>query len=340
MYTWGHMPVSKFLTRVGSSSSLSEFLASLPEKRRLWGYIRQSRLANGMACPRCEARSQFNMTSDPRVLRCKTCHSDVSLTKGTVLEGSRLPLPAILTLLFSLSRPINRAESLSSLEKVLRHKQSAKSTYKSLFHLRKKLLRCLAHMPSDIKYFAGFAVQQQLYFNVKQRYRSDHLLAMDGDATVIFPLFVGTDRDTPLRIGQAFVNKKRDIFEAVRQVLDEYVLEDDTRWRTYKVIVKKRLKTGHLDGGWQFSYHLYRWLVKAGKIQAVADFLTDAKSSFKLLYRSNRDTHTLRAFLQEAVIRHNLHAAHPGSEFKAVFESAFLDMKMESDQGGRRKASK
>ena len=54
-------------------------------------YLAESRWPDGYACPRCDYLEAYELSSRP-VYKCKKCDFQVSVTAGTVLHGTRLPL--------------------------------------------------------------------------------------------------------------------------------------------------------------------------------------------------------------------------------------------------------
>ena len=54
-------------------------------------YLAESRWPDGYACPRCDYLEAYELSSRP-VYKCKKCNYQVSVTAGTVLHGTRLPL--------------------------------------------------------------------------------------------------------------------------------------------------------------------------------------------------------------------------------------------------------
>jgi hypothetical protein len=54
-------------------------------------YLWQLRWPDGFRCPRCES-DRFWPTGRPNLYECGSCHHQVSVTAGTIFEGSRKPL--------------------------------------------------------------------------------------------------------------------------------------------------------------------------------------------------------------------------------------------------------
>lgn len=71
--------------------SLSEFQAWFGRDEACLRYLIDSRWPDGYLCPRCGHREAYDLTSRA-VLKCRKCDYQASVTAGTVLQGTRLPL--------------------------------------------------------------------------------------------------------------------------------------------------------------------------------------------------------------------------------------------------------
>ena len=54
-------------------------------------YLLESRWPRGYSCPRCNHREAYELSSRA-LLKCKICGYQTSVTAGTVLHGSKIPL--------------------------------------------------------------------------------------------------------------------------------------------------------------------------------------------------------------------------------------------------------
>ncbi|NOU99375.1 transposase [Paenibacillus planticolens] len=54
-------------------------------------YLMNMRWSNGFCCPRCDSNEAFNIRTRI-ILECKECRMQVSLTAGTIMHKSKLPL--------------------------------------------------------------------------------------------------------------------------------------------------------------------------------------------------------------------------------------------------------
>ena len=70
-----------------------EFQQFFPDDAACAKYLEKSRWPSGFACPHCSKIGEpFRFDNRSRVLRCRNCRRDTSLTAGTVMERSHSPL--------------------------------------------------------------------------------------------------------------------------------------------------------------------------------------------------------------------------------------------------------
>jgi transposase-like protein len=83
--------------------TLIEFQERFSDEASCWAFVRGERWPRGFVCPRCGSRgSHFVQT---RCLeQCRRCRYQASVTAGTVLHGTRVPLRVWLLAMFFLGR--------------------------------------------------------------------------------------------------------------------------------------------------------------------------------------------------------------------------------------------
>jgi len=69
----------------------SEFQDWFSTDEACYRYLIESRWPDGFVCPRCQHRRAYDLLSRP-VMKCRSCGYQVSVTAGTVLHRTRLPL--------------------------------------------------------------------------------------------------------------------------------------------------------------------------------------------------------------------------------------------------------
>ena len=72
-------------------SSLLEFEERFATEEACRAYLMQLRWPRGFRCPMCESERSWP-TGRPGLLECAVCHRQVSVTAGTILDGTRKPL--------------------------------------------------------------------------------------------------------------------------------------------------------------------------------------------------------------------------------------------------------
>ena len=73
--------------------SLPDFQRVFPAEENCAAYLADMRWPEGFICPHCgSADEPYRFENRPGVLRCRSCGRDISLTAGTVMQGSRTPL--------------------------------------------------------------------------------------------------------------------------------------------------------------------------------------------------------------------------------------------------------
>lgn len=73
--------------------SLLEFQRMFFSESACAAYLEAIRWPDGFICPVCGVSGEAQrIVTRPQVLRCRHCHSDVSLTAGTVMHATRTPL--------------------------------------------------------------------------------------------------------------------------------------------------------------------------------------------------------------------------------------------------------
>jgi hypothetical protein len=93
-------------------STLFEFQARFPDEASCWTYLRGVRWPRGFRCPRCEGRGHYEL-SRRGLTQCAACGYQASLTAGTILHGTRVPLRVWFLAFFFLGR---HKQSISALQ--------------------------------------------------------------------------------------------------------------------------------------------------------------------------------------------------------------------------------
>lgn len=71
--------------------NLPEFLRWFPDERACFDYVTDSRWPQGQACPKCQSPDGY-FVAERRLWQCRDCSYQVSVTAGTIMHRSHLPL--------------------------------------------------------------------------------------------------------------------------------------------------------------------------------------------------------------------------------------------------------
>jgi hypothetical protein len=72
-------------------TTLLEFQEQFPDEGHCWAYLRRARWPRGFVCPRCGERGS-HFLERRRLEQCRSCRYQASVTAGTVLHRTRVPL--------------------------------------------------------------------------------------------------------------------------------------------------------------------------------------------------------------------------------------------------------
>ena len=75
-----------------TGGSIDEFRQTFPDERSCAAYLFERRWPNGFVCPNCYGTRAASLKSRAYTYECLDCRRQTSITAGTVLHRSRLPL--------------------------------------------------------------------------------------------------------------------------------------------------------------------------------------------------------------------------------------------------------
>jgi len=84
-------------------ATLPELIDQFPDEEACWEYLKRVRWPEGFVCPRCRGR-RASFLETRRLWQCRRCRKQVSLTAGTVLQGTRVPLRKWFLAIFFMAR--------------------------------------------------------------------------------------------------------------------------------------------------------------------------------------------------------------------------------------------
>jgi transposase-like protein len=88
---------------MNAPATLDEFYRMFPTERRCWDYLRRMRWPRGFRCPRCKSRKAHRLR-ERALWQCAGCRYQASLTAGTPLHGTRIPLRTWFLAMFFVAR--------------------------------------------------------------------------------------------------------------------------------------------------------------------------------------------------------------------------------------------
>jgi transposase-like protein len=74
--------------------SLKAFRERFPDDNACAAYLEERRWPDGFVCPHCSARSGWKLRAKRWTWECRDCGKQTSVTSGTVMHGSKVPLNA------------------------------------------------------------------------------------------------------------------------------------------------------------------------------------------------------------------------------------------------------
>jgi len=77
---------------MGRARSLSQFQKDFPDEESCAAYLSARRWPDGFACPACGSERFGLLTSRAYIFECRDCGRQTSITSGTVLHRSKLPM--------------------------------------------------------------------------------------------------------------------------------------------------------------------------------------------------------------------------------------------------------
>lgn len=93
--------------------SLQEFQRMFPDEASCAEHLARTRWPEGFVCPRCRGRKAWRIPSrTPLTFACKTCRKETSVTSGTVMHRSHLPLSTWFWAIFLMATHSNGISAL------------------------------------------------------------------------------------------------------------------------------------------------------------------------------------------------------------------------------------
>jgi transposase-like protein len=123
--------------------TLHAFHAVFPDEASCWIWLKRLRWPRGFRCPRCDGRTSYPL-GRRELEQCRGCRYQVSLTAGTVLHKTRVPLRTWLLAVFFVAR---HKQSISALQL---QRDAGLGSYKTAWLLLHKLRAVLGPDPATL----------------------------------------------------------------------------------------------------------------------------------------------------------------------------------------------
>jgi transposase-like protein len=119
------LPLTTFMDRFGSEAQCAQQLAAL-------------RWPDGFRCPRCSCPEHYPVSHEGRTLyQCKSCRHQTSLTAGTLLDSTKLPLRTWFLVMYLISQAKTGLSALAL-------KRNLGVNYRTAWLVHHKLMRTMA----------------------------------------------------------------------------------------------------------------------------------------------------------------------------------------------------
>lgn len=135
------MPINRVQFQPGLS--LPDFFARFGTETQCEAALEQARWRDGFVCPHCggQKHSLFHRDSE-KLWQCSACRKQTSLTAGTILEATRLPLTVWFLGIYHLTQPKNNVSALEL-------KRLLGINYKAAWRLKHKLMQVMDEREAD-----------------------------------------------------------------------------------------------------------------------------------------------------------------------------------------------
>ena len=124
-------------------ATLLEFHEAFPDEEACWAWLRRARWPRGFRCPRCDHRRSCRLRARG-LEQCAACRYQASLTAGTVLHGTRVPLRLWFLALFFVGR---HKQGISALQL---QRDTGLGSYRTAWLLLHKVRSALGPKPGEL----------------------------------------------------------------------------------------------------------------------------------------------------------------------------------------------
>lgn len=297
---------------------LKEFAATFGTDEQCVEYLARARWPNGPVCDKCGAVADAWKTAKPRVWACHACKSAFSVTAGTPMEHTRLPLPTWFMAVYLI------ATSSKGVPAMVISRQLG-ITYKTSWFLCQRIRQLLAEDDATLK---GIVEVDETYIGGKRKRKATSKRDNDDDqpkgrgGTRKMMAITAVERDGKAKARRGRTHSERTIAGAVFDWLSpEAVLVTDElpayRWigRRYPA----HLRVNHSKGEWS---RRDPFAVACAHTKSVESFNATIKRAIAGVWHWFSIKHADR-YLRELAVRWNMRRMKGMERFDAVMGSMF-----------------
>jgi len=191
--------------------TLLELQERFPDEAACMAFLRAVRWPEGFVCPRCHGRSSWTLRTR-RLEQCRSCRHQTSLTAGTVLHRTRLPLRIWLWAIYFLGR---HKTGISALQL---QKDLGLGSYQTAWTLLHKLRSALAEPAS--RRLVGLVEADETYLGARREV-GVHGRTLSGKSLVAAAVESRGERAGSLRLSHVPAASQAELGPFVRGVIDQ-----------------------------------------------------------------------------------------------------------------------
>ena len=194
-----------------------EFAKKFNTESKCRTYLKEQREAQGIVCKKCDRNDHFHLSKKSQ-WQCRNCDYRTTLTSGTVLENTKLPIQKWFLAMFWMT---SSKKSISTLEMMRKLKIRR---FETVSNLMKKIRLMMNHYNEQL--MAGEACEADESFIVTSGSRQGSKRGRGTSQTMVHILASYEQKDpTGKKKGKAFKNIKMDVIEngsskSIKQVWD------------------------------------------------------------------------------------------------------------------------
>lgn len=281
-------------------------------------YLARRRCPNGPVCDKCGAIADAWKTAQPRVWACRSCHKAFSVTAGTPMERTHLPLPVWFMAIFLITT------SSKGVPAMVISRQLGIS-YKSAWFMCHRIRQLMTDGDDTLK---GIVEVDETYIGGKRR--RDQASRRDNDddqpkgrgGSRKIMAVVGVERDGKAKARKGRTHSERTIASAVYEWLDKDAVLATDELPAYKWIGRRypaHVRVNHSKGEWVRRDPL---AITAACTNTAESFNATIKRAIVGVWHWISVKH-VDHYLKELAIRWNMRKLTRAERFDAVLGSLF-----------------